>query len=175
MFRSMTTVASRVPPVIPISVTMIEMRSISQFGRQVKVMPNLCQRLIIASPSLSIKVRNLDVDILALSLDTRRLIVEVRNLSVESLSLNDEVQSLSVETLNLNDASSTRSVDTPDLSVASRNLNRHPAPHSAGLSGFFFALAFFKRSPNWSATGFRPGGQSWRRSGRNYRPVSPLA
>nr|VFK19613.1 MAG: hypothetical protein BECKLFY1418C_GA0070996_106019 [Candidatus Kentron sp. LFY] len=51
-----------------------------------------------------------------------------------------------------------------NLSIDTRNLDHHPTPHSAGGTGFFFPFAFQKRSPNWSATGFRPGGQSGRRS-----------
>ena len=110
-----------------------------------------------APPNLSIKVPNL-------SIDTQRLIVEVQNLNIDTLNLNDEVPNLSVDTLSINDASSTLNVESRNLTAQSRNLNRYPGLHSAGLSGFFFAFAFLKRSPNWSATGLRPGGQSWRRS-----------
>jgi len=84
---------------------------------------------------------HLSVEILNLSIDTQSLIVEVRSpnvdtqkLSVDTQRLIVKIPNLSVASLNINDESST-------LTVASRSLNRHPGPHSAGLSGFFFAEA----------------------------------
>ena len=125
-------------------VTMTEMGSASLLGRQVKVMPNICQRLIIDIPSLTVESLNLSVDTLSLNDEVQSINVEVRNLSVESLSINDE--------------SSTLNVDMRNLSVESRNLNRHSAPHSSGLSGFFFAFALLKHSSNWFGHGFEARG-----------------
>nr|VFK18646.1 MAG: hypothetical protein BECKLPF1236A_GA0070988_102032 [Candidatus Kentron sp. LPFa]VFK33008.1 MAG: hypothetical protein BECKLPF1236C_GA0070990_101892 [Candidatus Kentron sp. LPFa] len=136
------------------------------------------RNFIVAFLSLSIEVPNLNVDTRNLSIDTQRLIVEVQSLSAQSLNLSVDTPSLSIEVPNLfvetpnfsveppslsvespsiNDESSILNVEFRDLTVASRSLNSCPCPHSVGLSGFFFAFAFLKRSPNWSATGLRPG------------------
>ena len=116
------------------------------------------------SPNLITEAPGSDIDTWKLFADTRKLIVaslslsiEAPNLSIDTQSLIVEVRNLSVETPSINDESSTLTVEFQNLTVAFQSLNRHSVPHPSELSGFFFAFAFLKRSPSWSATGFRPG------------------
>ncbi len=107
--------------------------------------------------SRSIDVNYLSVEVASLSVEVNYLSVEVAYLSIQGNYLFVQAAGLSVEVNYL-------LVEVASLSVEVNYLNRHTqrlirsnCVGCYGLGASFFLPSFLKRSPNCSASGFKPG------------------